>query len=153
MPPNTSTRQHHGADSSRSASGHKTPTARNTAAIYFPALVLSLCLSLGRFSLCWKGTSGQKSASKVVESFDSQWSESWLHMAAACTNGASCWADLPRRRASPGHQSKGPPTSYVQPMASPALLCLGPNCPFSTGIAKTNSRQYLLGVMLSITLI
>lgn len=153
MPQYTFTGQHPSAASKRGSSGHKTETARNRAAIYFPVMFfLSLSLSLGRFSSCWKGTSGQKSASKVVESFDSQWSESWLHMAVACTNGASCWADLPLRATS-GHQSKGPPTRSAQPMVSPAPRCRGPKLPFSIGIAKANSRRYLLGVMLSITLI
>ena len=65
MPPYTSAGRHHGAGSSRGFSGNKTETARNTAAIYFPPNVLSLFLSLGRFSSCWKGTSGQKSAASL----------------------------------------------------------------------------------------
>lgn len=149
--PYTSTGQHRRAGSRRSSSGNKTEAARNTAAIYFPVMGFLSPLSRQLF-LALKGNLWSKVSNKAVESFDSQWSESWFHKAVACTIGASCWADLPPR-ATPGHPSKGPPTRSAQPMVSPAPWCLGPKSPFSTGIAKANSRRYLLGVMLSITLI
>ncbi|CAI9163917.1 unnamed protein product [Rangifer tarandus platyrhynchus] len=99
-----------------------------------------------KISLVLKGNRWSKVSSRAAESFDSQRSESRLHMAAACADGASRCAGGTPSKAGPwssvtgGPPSKaGPwssviraPTPSAQPTVSPAPRGLGPKLPFST---------------------
>ncbi|CAN0144761.1 unnamed protein product [Rangifer tarandus platyrhynchus] len=108
-------------------------------------------------SLVLKGNRWSKVSSRAAESFDSQRSESRLHMAAACADGASRCAGGTPSKAGPwssvtgGPPSKaGPwssviraPTPSAQPTVSPAPRGLGPKLPFST--VTTLERHAALG--------
>lgn len=127
-----------GAGSGRSSLGSNTETAAGSwAAVYFAERAFSLP---GQIFLALKGNLWSKVSRKAAESFDSQWTGS-RGTGQRTRDGASRWADLPPR------------ATWAHPPGAPAPRCLGPKSPFSTGIAKANSRRYLLGVMLSITLI